>query len=303
MVTPQDVAQVRSFNRLVTRQVGALYDRYLGHRPLGESRVLFEIGLDGATPRDVRARLGLDSGYLSRLIRSLERDGLVEHSPDPVDGRTKRLRLTPAGRDEMRELDRISDELAASMLEPLTTAQRATLLRAQADVRRLLAISAIGIAAEDPASPDARWCLGHYFAELGERFENGFDPGRTLPADSRDLVPPSGAFVLARFGGQPAGCGALKTLSPGTGEIMRMWVDRAHRGLGIGARVLAALEERAGALGHHTVRLYTNRSLGEAKAMYRGSGYVEIPRYNADPYADHWFEKKLAPGKTGRPPT
>jgi len=294
MIEQQDIARVRSFNRLVTRQVGALNDRYLGRRPLGESRVLFEIGPDGATARDVRARLGLDSGYLSRMIRSLERDGLVEKRPDPADRRTARLCLTAAGRAEMRDLDRISDELAASALAPLTDEQRARLLRAQAEVRRLLAISMITVAREDPASADARWCLSHYFTELGERFEEPFDPGRTLPADSKDLTPPSGAFLLARFQGQPAGCGALKTLSPGIGEIMRMWVDRAHRGLGVGPRILHALEAQATALGHHTVRLYTNRSLHDAKAMYRNNGYEEIARYNDDPYAHHWFEKRLS---------
>jgi DNA-binding MarR family transcriptional regulator/N-acetylglutamate synthase-like GNAT family acetyltransferase len=293
MATQQDIALVRSFNRLVTRQVGALNDRYLGRRPLGESRVLFEIGPNGATARDVRARLGLDSGYLSRMIRSLERAGLVEKRPDPADRRTTRLCLTAAGRSEMRDLDRISDELAASALAPLTGEQRERLLRAQAEVRHLLAISMVAIAAEDPSSADARWCLTHYFAELRERFEDPFDPGRTLPADRQDLVAPSGAFLVARFNGQPAGCGALKTLTPGVGEIMRMWVDRAHRGLGIGPRILDALEQRATALGHHTVRLYTNRSLDEAKRMYRGHGYVEIERYNDDPYADHWFEKRL----------
>jgi DNA-binding MarR family transcriptional regulator/N-acetylglutamate synthase-like GNAT family acetyltransferase len=294
MIGRQDIALVRSFNRLVTRQVGALNDRYLGRRPLGEARVLFEIGSNGATPRDVRARLGLDSGYLSRMIRSLQRDGLVEERPNPTDRRTKRLCLTRAGRSEMRELDRISDELAASALTPLTDEQRARLLRAQAEVRHLLAISMVRIALEDPSSADARWCLAHYFAELGERFEERFDPGRTLPAESKDLIPPSGAFVLARFDGQPAGCGALKTLSPDIGEIMRMWVDRAHRGLGIGTRILDALEEQAVALGHRRVRLYTNRSLDEAKAMYRSNGYLEVARYNDDPYADHWFEKRLA---------
>ena len=294
MIGQQEIALVRSFNRLVTRQVGALNDRYLGRRPLGEARVLFEIGSNGATPRDVRARLGLDSGYLSRMIRSLQRDGLVEKRPNPTDRRTKRLSLTRAGRSEMRELDRISDELAASALTPLTDEQRARLLRAQAEVRHLLAISMVSIALEDPSSADARWCLAHYFAELGERFEERFDPGRTLPAESKDLIPPSGAFVLARFDGQPAGCGALKTLSPEIGEIMRMWVDRAHRGLGIGTRILDALEEQAVALGHRRVRLYTNRSLDEAKAMYRSNGYLEVARYNDDPYADHWFEKRLA---------
>jgi GNAT superfamily N-acetyltransferase len=153
----------------------------------------------------------------------------------------------------------------------------------------------IAIALEDPASADASWCLAQYFAELAERFDEPFDACRTLPADAADLVAPSGAFLLARLDGRPAGCGALKTLRPGVGEIMRMWVDRRHRGLGLGSRILGALEEQAVALGHRAVRLYTNRSLAEAKAMYRAHGYVEIARYNADPYAHHWFEKRLAP--------
>jgi DNA-binding MarR family transcriptional regulator/N-acetylglutamate synthase-like GNAT family acetyltransferase len=288
MMTERDIAMVRSFNRLVTRQVGALNDRYLGHRPLGESRVLFEIGAGGATPRDVRARLGLDSGYLSRMIAALERDGLVETDPMPGDRRTRRLRLTAEGRAEMAELDRISDELAKSALAPLDDDQRARLLRAQGEVRRLLAISMVSIDREDQTSSDGRWCLGHYFAELGKRFEEHFDAGRTLPADDLD------AFLIARFDGQPAACGALKTLAPGVGEILRMWVDGTHRGLGIGGRMLGALEAEAASLGHTSVRLYTNRSLAEAKAMYRSHGYVEIPRYNDDPYANHWFEKRLS---------
>jgi DNA-binding MarR family transcriptional regulator len=287
MVAAEDIARVRSFNRLVAQQIGALKDRYLGHRPLGESRVLFEIGETGATPRDIRARLGLDSGYVSRLIGSLRRAGLVTVEPDPDDRRTRRLRLTAAGRAEMRELDRISDRLAASSLEPLSDEQQRRLLAAQAEVRRLLALSMVEIRSEDPSSPDARWCLGHYFAELRERFEEPFDPRRTLPADDLEV------FLVARLSGQPAACGALKTLGPGLAEIMRMWVDRPHRGLGIGARMLAALEDEAGARGHRAVRLYTNRSLAEAQAMYRSRGYVEIARYNDDPYANHFFEKAL----------
>src|SRR5919197_2259577 len=113
MIAERDIAVVRSFNRLVTRQAGALGD-YMGNRPLGELRVLFEIAGGATTTRDVSVRLGLDSGYLARVLRALQRDGLVESTPNAGDRRTKQLRVTRAGRAEMRELDRLSDELAAS---------------------------------------------------------------------------------------------------------------------------------------------------------------------------------------------
>jgi DNA-binding MarR family transcriptional regulator len=286
MHSAQDIAQVRSFNRLVTRQAGVLNDRHIGRRPLGESRVLYEIGLDGTTPRDVRARLGLDSGYLSRIIRALEHNGLVEQRANPSDRRTKRLVLTGAGRDELRAINRISDELAAAALAPLDDEQRERLLRAQAEVRHLLAVSMVSVEAEDPSSADARWCLGHYYAELDERFEEGFEA-------PREPAPDILACLVARVGGQPAGCGILRMLGPDAGEIVRMWVDRPHRGLGIAKRLLAALEGEAVAHGLEVVRLDTNRALDEAKRMYRAAGYVEIPRYNDNPYANHWFEKRL----------
>src|SRR4051812_16103249 len=280
-----EVARVRAFNRLVTRQAGVVGERVLGKRPFGEYRVLFEIGREGATPRDLRARLGLDSGYLARMLGSLRRDGLIDERDHAADRRTKRLALTRAGRAELKRVDRISDARAAAVLAPLDAEQRERLLCAQDEVRRLLALSMFTIEPEDPASADARWCLAHYGAELAERFEEGFD-ATVWPADPT-------RFVIARLGGQPAGCGALKTLGPGVGEVARMWVDRPHRGLGIARRILAALEEQAAELGFATVRLDTNRALGEAKAMYRTAGYAEIERYNDNPYANHWFEKRL----------
>lgn len=286
MPVEADIARVRSFNRLVTRQAGVVGDRHLGRRPFGQTRVLYEIGLEGAAPRDLRARLGLDSGYLSRVLGALRREGLVEMGPDPADRRTKRLSLTRTGTAELGEINRISDELAAAMLAPLTGEQRERLLRAQDEVRHLLALSMVSIELEDPRTPDARWCLGRYAAELDERFEEGFD-ATVWPADAT-------RFVIARIEGQPAGCGVLKTLSPDVCELARMWVDRPHRGLGVATRILAALEEQAAGLGFTTVRLDTNRALDEAKAMYRGAGYREIPRYNDNPYANHWFEKRLA---------
>jgi DNA-binding MarR family transcriptional regulator/GNAT superfamily N-acetyltransferase len=287
MIAAQDIARARSFNRLVTRHVGALTDRHLGRRPLAELRVLFEIGTEGATPRDIRVRLGLDSGYVSRMIGALKRDGLVTAEPDPADRRTSRLRLTAAGRAEMRELDRLTDEHVAATFAALSDEQQANLVRAQAEVRRLLALAMVSITPEDPGSADARWCLDHYFAELADRFEEQFDPQQTLPVGRLDV------FVVARLTGQPAGCGGLKTHARGVGELVRMWIDRPHRGLGIGARLLERLEAEATARGHKTLRLYTNRALSEAQAMYTRHGYAEIDRYNDDPCATNFFEKRL----------
>src|SRR5919109_1149099 len=101
------VDQVRRFNRTVTERVGALNDHFLGlDRPLGEARLLWEIGPDGCEVRLLRARLGLDSGYLSRLLRSLEAAGLVQVSPSPTDARIRVARLTRPGRRERAALDR-----------------------------------------------------------------------------------------------------------------------------------------------------------------------------------------------------
>src|SRR6185312_2676687 len=114
MMEVDQVDQVRRFNRTVTQRVGALNDRFLARdRPLGEARVLWEIGPGGCDVRSLRARLDLDSGYLSRLLRGLEASGLVRVAPSRRDRRVREARLTPAGLAERSALDRGSDELAA----------------------------------------------------------------------------------------------------------------------------------------------------------------------------------------------
>src|SRR3982074_3118371 len=133
------ISQVRRFNRIVTQRVGALNDRFLARdRSLGEARVLWEIGAQGRDVRSLRTQLELDSGYLSRLLRSLEAAGLVTVSPKEADKRVRTTRLTSAGSAERAVLDRRSDELAASLLAPLGASPRARLVAAMADVERLL---------------------------------------------------------------------------------------------------------------------------------------------------------------------
>ena len=286
--------RVRRFNRVVTQRIGALSEEYLARsRPLGASRVLWEIGDGGGDVRAIRARLDLDSGYLSRLLRGLQAEDLVGVRPSRDDHRVRAVRLTEAGRAERAELDRRSDQLAWSLLAPLNDRQRARLADAMSTVEQLLTAGLVQIGIEDPASAAARFCLQSYFAELGSRFESGFDPGASIPAAAADLTEPAGLLVLARIRGEPAGCGALKFHGTGPAEIKRMWVAGRARGLGVGRRILAELEQQAGQRGVAVLRLETNQRLTEAIGLYRSAGYAEVPAFNDEPYAHHWFEKHL----------
>jgi len=291
------VRAVRSFNRTVTERVGALDEQYLGTgRPLGQARMLWEIGFDGADVRDLRQRLGLDSGHASRLLRALEREGLVEMEAGAPDRRVRRARLTSAGKRERRKLDRLSDELATSMLQPLDTTQRERLQAAMAEVGRLLRASLIEIEIADPTSEDARWCLEQYWDELARRFEGGFDRSQTIQIPQDELTPPGGLVLVARLRGRPVGSGSLRFHGRKPAHLKRMWISPDVRGAGLGRRLLLELERHAARVGGvSVVQLETNRALTEAIALYRATGYHEVAAFNDEKYGDFWFEKRLVP--------
>jgi DNA-binding MarR family transcriptional regulator/N-acetylglutamate synthase-like GNAT family acetyltransferase len=293
-MTERQIEQVRRFNRIVTQHVGALEESYLRRgRPLGQARLLHEIGPDGLEVRSLRDRLKLDSGYVSRLLRALEGQGLVETQSGKGDGRVRRAVLTPKGRAERDTYDALSDDLAASFLAPLDPGQRERLVSAMAEVERLLRAGAVELRLEAADSPAAQSCLEQYFKELAERFEVGFDPARSNSASVAEMTPPAGFFMVAWLDGQPAGCGALKVSDALTGEIKRMWTSQSSRGLGIARKVLRSLEEKAREVGLARLHLETNRTLTEAQALYRREGYEEVAPFNSEPYAHHWFEKRL----------
>lgn len=289
-----DLQQIRAFNRLVTQRIGVLQASYLGQgRPFGEARVLFEIGREGADVRDLRQRLDLDSGYLSRLLRALERQGLVVVERSTADGRARLARLTDQGRTEIDAYDVQSDRLAQSLIAPLDDRQRRRLLEAMGEVERLLRASAVTVEVVSPGSADARWCLDRYFAELAERFDSGYDPAQAAPAPEDQFAPPKGWFVVARLEGRPVACGALKRVDADTGEIKRLWTDPTSRGLGLGRKMLTTLEALGREAGLRRVRLDSNGALTEAIGLYAKAGYEEVERFNDDPYAQMWFAKTL----------
>ncbi|MGH3209762.1 MAG: bifunctional helix-turn-helix transcriptional regulator/GNAT family N-acetyltransferase [Trebonia sp.] len=301
------VAVVRRFNRSYTQRIGVLDDSFLGlGMPLGPARLLFEIGVAPATTRALRDRLGLDSGYLSRLLRRLEEEGLIDVTPDPGDRRRRRVSLTEAGRERWKELERRSDDQARLIVDPLTERQRERLARALSEADLLVRAATVRFEPVDPASPTARDVVGRYFAEIGRRF--GFDPSGETEKDALLLAPPTGVFVVALSDGEPVACGGLHTIVPlvdgpgvdgpgvdgqRVGELKRMWVHDDWRGAGLGSRLLRHLEDQARGFGHDIARLDTNAVLTEAIGMYQRAGYRAIDRYNDNPWATHFFEKRL----------
>ena len=289
------VEQVRRFNRVVTQRVGALSDRFLGRpRPLGEARLLWEIGLGGCEVRLLRSRLGIDSGYLSRLLRSLEAAGLVEVSPSPSDARVRVARLTRAGRRERTALDRGSDALAKSLLAALSAEQQERLVGAMRDVERLLIAAGVQIAVVDPEHPDAQYCLTEYVAELNRRSTRSFDPTVGATALPHEVRPPAGQFFVAFLNDEPIGCGAVKHHPDAPAEIKRMWIAPQVRGLGLGRRLLDTLEACARTGGARVAHIETSAVLTEALSLYHSTDWIEVPRFNDESFADYWLRKELA---------
>jgi GNAT superfamily N-acetyltransferase len=145
----------------------------------------------------------------------------------------------------------------------------------------------------DPEHPDARYCLAQYVAELNRRSDRGFDPSVGATALSHEIRPPAGEFLVAYLHGEAVGCGAVKHHESAPAEIKRMWVAPSARGLGLGRRLLERLEASALAGGAGVAHIETSAALVEALALYRSSGWVEVPAFNDEPFADHWFEKAL----------
>lgn len=286
------VSRVRRFNRAVTSAVGALDSSFLGRgRPLGAARVLNAIGQGRSDVGEVRDYLGLDSGLMSRLLRSLEDEGLIETQAHEDDARRRVASLTRAGKREFAAYEALSNTQAESFLA--RNAQAEALLAAMDLIASALTRDRIALAEMDPRSDEARYCLREYYAELGRRFRQGFDVSLSRDPDAKDMRRPRGSFIVAISDTLPVGCVGLKGTDYGYAEIKRLWVAPSARGLGLGKRLMDAAEDAARALGIALLRLDTNSALPEAGQLYRTTGWREIPRFNDDPYPDLFFEKRL----------
>jgi DNA-binding MarR family transcriptional regulator len=277
------VASLRRFNRTWSQRVGVLEESYLGTgRPFAASRLLFEVGERGAGVGALRDRLGLDSGYLSRLLRRLEADGSVVVRPSSDDARRREVVLTDGGRAEWAELERRAEQLASDLANRLTARQQERLDAALREAELLIRVATVELTEVPIGSAVARAAVARFFAELTQRF--GFQPG---------APDTEGRFFVATSDGEPVACGGVRTVSDGRAEIKRLWVDPTWRGSGLGSRMLRRLEAEAAASGHDEVVLDTKAGLTEAIAMYGRFGYRPIERYNDNAEAELFFAKTL----------
>ena len=291
-MTLDSISRIRRFNRAVTTEVGALNQSFLGRgRPLGHARVLHAIDHFGSDLGTIRRHLDLDKTVLSRTLKALEQEGLVQLEGNPSDARKRRVMLTDTGQTEAAAYNALSDAQAQKVLDrhPRPDA----LLAAMDLVASALAAERMEIVATDPRTPVAVHCLEEYYGELASRLSRGFDVSLSADPEATDMLPPRGAFFVALSDGLAQGCVGLKGTDKGYAEIKRLWVAPSARGLGLAQRLMAACEDAARDLGIGLLRLDTNSALPEAARLYQKLGWTEIDRFNADPYPDLFFEKPV----------
>lgn len=287
-----NINRIRNFGRAVAVEVGALEDSFLNRgRPLGSARVLNAIGLGYQDVSKLRAFLQLDTGLLSRLLRGLEVEELIETTTNPDDRRGRITRLTQKGKEEFDIYEKLSNERAAAILARHKNARR--LLDAMDVVTITLSRKDIVFEEVDYASELATRCLRAFAEELGKRLDLEFDLKKSGDPELSQMKHPHGTFIVARLGDMPVGCVGIKGSGGALAEVKRMWIAPAARGLGLARRLMTSAEEAARALGIATLRLDTNSSLVEAVGLYRAMGWAEIERFNDDPYPDLFFEKGL----------
>jgi DNA-binding MarR family transcriptional regulator/GNAT superfamily N-acetyltransferase len=279
------VAAVRSFNRFFTRQIGVLREGLLHSEfTLTEMRVLYELAHHGDQPAAALCRdLGLDRGYLSRILARFESAGLVSKVPSATDGRSKLLHLTARGRAVYEPLDRRSREEVGDMLSRFDEADQVRMLEAMQTIRELLDNSA-GLKYAQPfvlrahRPGDMAWITRRhgelYVTQQG--WDSSFETlvGQICADFERDFDPALEHCWIAEMNGQPVGSIALaRSGEEGVAKLRLLLVEQQARGLGLGSRLVDECHRFARAAGYRKMRLWTTDQQQEARHIYRSKGY------------------------------
>lgn len=292
------VLAVREFNRFYTARLGLLRRRHLdGEFSLTEARLLYEVGAEAhVTASMLRARLGLDAGYISRLLAMLTKQGVVAQTVSERDGRERLLTLTEDGRRKVAELNARSSEEIRGMLEPLSRKEREALLGSLNKVQSILGAAerrdkspAVRVVRIEQMTEDALELLEEYYEAVQVVVRDG------AAAMAKIISDETSGMWLAYLGERPVGCVVLRRLEsiPLAGECKRLYVQPEARGLRIADALMDAEEEYARSKGLVWVYLDSHDGLKTAIALYRKRGYVDCERYNENPQATVFLRKRI----------
>lgn len=284
-VAAAQVQALRGFNRFYTRRIGVL-DPYLGGElSLTEVRVLYELAHeDQPTASELGRGLGLDAGYLSRILRRFEQRGWLERAPSPADARQSLLRLTPAGREAFAPLQQRSHDEAAAMLAPLPHAQRDSVIAAMATLQRALGDSATApsrtVVLRDPRPGDLGWVVQQhgevYAREYG--YTNEFEAlvAEVAAGYLRHFDPAWEKGWIAELDGERVGSVFVVRKSATVAQLRLLILTPHARGLGLGARLVDECIAFAQGKGYRKMVLWTNGQLAAARAIYAARGFERV---------------------------
>ena len=280
-VAPEAVKAVRRFNRFFTRRIGVL-DPYLGSElSLTDVRVLYELAhRPGVVARDLMQDLGLDAGYLSRILKRFEAAGWLARTPSPDDGRQNWLSLTDTGHAFFAPLQQKSRDEAAALLQPLSAAQRAQLVGAMARVEALLESAAPSrgeVVLRDPVPGDMGWVVQQHAEIYWREYGWNSDFEALVAGIAADFVrkfqPEWEKCWIAELDGERVGAVFVVRQSRTIARLRMLILSPQARGLGLGARLTDECIAFARARGYRKMVLWTNSCLTAARAIYTKRGF------------------------------
>ena len=286
-VTNDPVDAVRRFNRFYTRRIGALGEGHLDTPfSLAEARVVYELAQRAtATATELGHELGLDAGYLSRILRGFQERGLIDRRPSDTDARQSRLSLTDAGRAAFAELDAAARRDVGAMLGALPSVEHDRLVKAMGTIERVLG------AAPEPAEPyvlrpprpgDLGWVVQSHGEVYGReygwdvRFE-GLVAG-VIGDLVRNFDPARERCWIAERHGENVGSIFLVRGTDEVAKLRLLLVDPSARGLGIGGRLVRECVEFARQVGYRKISLWTQENLTAARRIYQAEGFQVVHR-------------------------
>ncbi|MDQ7903429.1 helix-turn-helix domain-containing GNAT family N-acetyltransferase [Phytohabitans sp. ZYX-F-186] len=276
------VADVRAFNRFYTGVIGVLQEGLLSSPyTLTEARVLFELAHGAAAEVvDLRRVLGLDAGYLSRILARFEADGLVRRSRSAADARRQVIELTGAGRDLQADLDRRSDAEIAELIGGLGEVDQRRLLGAMGTIRALLGGQAPAgmVVLRPPAPGDLGWVVQRHGAIYAREFgwDESFEAlvARVVADYAADHDPRREAAWIAEVDGAPVGCVLCVRRDDTTAQLRLLLVEPAARGMGVGGRLVEECLRFARRAGYERIMLWTYDATVDAHRIYQRQGFT-----------------------------